>query len=478
MPTVLVVDNDAEFRKSLRTALKQLDYGLREASEPEGGLNLIQEHHDIDVILLSLNHPNNYSPEIIQRFHLSAHNPQIIVLTQNADPDIAAQVIHNGAWDYMEKPLTIPNLRLALQRALKHKKEDTERNVFLDQFQQEGIIGSSPCILNCLESLAKAAPNTNSVLLLGETGTGKELFARAIHNCGPRSTKPFVTVDCTSLPENLAESILQGHTRGSFTGAHADKTGLIKQADGGTLFLDEIGELPLSVQKSFLRIFQERTIRPLGGTRETPADFRLIAATNRDINTMVHRGEFRKDLYHRMSTFQITLPPLVKRTEDIKPMVQHFISRACQEFGLEEKAPSRDYIQALQQYNWPGNVRELINAVYASIDIAGHFSRLYPQHLPVNIRAQVIKNSVAQRQSGENTDPEHFSSDDDLLDKGPLPTLKEYRDRKIKEAEVNYMRHLLRISGNNVKEACRAAGISRPRFYELLKKHNMPTSNS
>jgi two-component system NtrC family response regulator len=439
------------------------------------GQALLKEDEDIRIVLLGLYLPEGKCTEYIKDFLITPSQPQVIVITAHGDPDSAAEVIEEGAWDYLEKPISIPTLRLVLQRALLFQQEQNQQ-ISLNRLQQEDLVGSSPCFLNCLERLARVAGSKSNVLLMGETGTGKELFATAIHNCSQRASQPFVTVDCASLPENLVESLLQGHTKGSFTGAHASKTGLIKQADGGTLFLDEISELPMSVQKGFLRILQERTIRPLGSPREESSDFRLIAASNRDIKEMVVKGEFRQDLYYRLYTNLITLPPLRERMEDIEPLTRKFLARACQEYGIDEKALSKDYLKVLQQYDWPGNVRELINVVFASVDSALNAPKLLPQHLPVDIRAKALKTTMLQ---SNGPAPEAIEQDEAGClgvipeNGGQLPPLKEVRNQALNHVEARYMRKVIEKSGGNVKEACRIAEISRPRFYELLKKHSI-----
>lgn len=478
---VLLVDDDPNFRQSLCLLLERLDYACLKASSISEGKDLFQQHEDIQIVLLDIHLLEAIGIQSMHQFLHSYSKPQIIVLAKNEDPETAGQTIEVGAWDYLKKPITIATLRLVLQRALIYRNESSPAISF-DRFQQEGILGSSPCILNCLEILSKAAASKRNVLLLGETGTGKELFARAIHNCGPRSDKPFVTVDCSSLPENLAESVLFGHLKGSFTGAHTSRTGLIKEADGGTLFLDEIAELPLTEQKIFLRVLQERLFRPLGSNKEEGSDFRLIAATNKDLSQLVVQGGFRQDLYHRLCVHQLILPKLANRKEDFKPLVQHFISRACQEYGIDEKGFAQEYLEVLFHYDWPGNVRELINAVYASIDSALSSPKLYPQHLPVNIRAKAMKQSMRQQQTHDNGYIHRNEKNESLLQvvlntDGSLPSLKKIRGLAMNKTEHLYLNQLISESGGNVKEACRLANISRARYYELLKKHDIAPSS-
>ena len=234
----------------------------------------------------------------------------------------------------------------------------------------------------CLELLVQAVGGDGNVLITGETGTGKELFAKAIHSHSPRAHKNFVVVDCGALPETLIESTLLGFEKGTFTGAERSQEGLIKQADGGTLFLDEVGELPLALQKAFLRVLQERRFRPLGAKQEVTSDFRLIAATNRDLEDMVGKDLFREDLLYRLRTLAIDIPPLRLRPEDVTELFFYYLPRLSKKAGMETKGFSPEFLEMLHRYPWPGNVRELIGALEAAIHSTGPSHILYPAHLP------------------------------------------------------------------------------------------------
>ncbi len=476
---VLVIDDDPEFRHTMSILLHRLGYTAHQAAYIQQGLQVFSENSDISIVLLDLYLSDGKCIDAIPLFRLPSHFPQVIVMTGQSDPDSAAQCIENGAWDYMEKPITAPKLSLTLQRAVACQNERTAR-VSLNQIQQEGLIGISPNFISCLEQLGLVTSHSSNVLLYGETGTGKELFARAIHNCSSRADRAFVALDCTCLPETLAESILQGHTKGAFTGANTAKSGMVKQADGGTLFLDEIGELPMHLQKSFLRILQERRVRPLGSSKEEYSDFRLIAATNRNLEQMVARGEFRQDLYYRLVTSQIILPPLRNRKEDIRPLVQNFMDQACKEYGLEAKDLSPDFMKALYSSQWPGNIRELMNVVYASLGSAQNAATLYPHHLPVNFRAQVVKQAVTQNQAGpgESASSQHtswleFKCFLPQLNGNRPPTLKEARSHVVNQLEATYLQKIIQYTQGDIPKICQLAELSKPRCYELLKKHKI-----
>jgi two-component system NtrC family response regulator len=274
-----------------------------------------------------------------------------------------------------------------------------------------------------------------------------------------------VVVDCTALPETLVESVLFGHARGAFTGAETSEEGLIKQADGGTLFLDEIGELPLSIQKKFLRVIQEHRFRPVGGRREIESDFRLVAATNRDLEIMVREGRFREDLLFRLRTIVVDSPPLREIPEDIKKLTVFYMNDLCERFGITAKRASPEFWEIVTEYPWPGNVRELIQALEKALISAKEEPMLFPKHLPTYIRIQVARSSFPQKPASPGK-PEIRSS----IPKVP-PKLKEIRKAAVSQAEQQYLKDLISFVGGDNNKACRISGLSRSRFYTLLKKY-------
>jgi two-component system NtrC family response regulator len=309
----------------------------------------------------------------------------------------------------------------------------------------------------CMELVAQAAASDANVLITGKTGTGKELFAQAIHDNSPRKDMPFVVVDCASLPQTLMESILFGHEKGAFTGADKIQEGLIKLADRGTLFLDELGELPLSAQRAFLRVLQEHRFRPLGSRKEITSDFRVIAATNRDLDKLVQENKFREDLLFRLRAVTVELPPLRERLGDIKELMFYYVNKICTRHGTEVKGFSPEFREALCDYGWPGNIRELVNALESAIAAAFHETILYPKHLPTHIRVSLIRDSVAK-------------NDDVTI---PLATLKERRDSVVAREEWQYLQELMATTGGNIRNACEISGLSRARLYQLIKKHGI-----
>ena len=357
-------------------------------------------------------------------------------------------------------------MTLPFIRALQYRDEKKARKQ-IAALKRPGIIGNSPSILRCLDQVAQVSASDINVLIVGETGTGKELFARAIHQNSLRMNKNFVVVDCTSIPENLVESTLFGYAKGAFTGADRPFDGLIKQADGGTLFLDEVGELPLSIQKVFLRVLQEHRFRPLRSESEIHSDFRLVAATNRNLDKMSAEGHFRNDLLFRLQSFTITLPPLKDRTQDMEELAMHHITKLCRRYGTEIKGFSPDFFEALTSYGWPGNVRELFHALDGTFAVARQVPILYPNHLPSELRIQILRASL---------EDQNLKKEDSPAAAAPakvLPRLQTIREEALGQAEKKYLQDLLSVAGGDIARACKQSGLSRARLYGLLKKYSL-----
>ncbi len=393
--------------------------------------------------------------------------PEVIIMTGAGDPEGAEIAIRNGAWDYVQKPLSPEKVVLPLKRVLQYRdglKASPKPAVVL---KRESIIGESPAIKACLDLVAQAAVGEANVLIYGETGTGKELFARAIHENSPRAQGIFITVDCAAIPENLVESTLLGYEKGAFTGADKAQTGLIRQADGGTLFLDEIGELPLSIQKAFLRVLQERRFRPLGARHEVVSNFRLIAATNRDLHQMVKEDRFRKDLLYRLGALNITLPPLRERKGDIKELVQFYMNKFCESHKIASKGFSPEFFDVLGTHDWPGNVRELVNAVETVFTVARHEPTIFTKHLPTDIRIKLSRASVEAQLADACVAAVPDPGGCELY--ASFPTLHELLDK----TERQYLTDLVSLTDGNLKEVSRISGLSRSRLYDRLKRHGI-----
>ncbi|MBU1230565.1 MAG: sigma-54 dependent transcriptional regulator [Proteobacteria bacterium] len=463
MPRVLIVDDDPMLCEALALAVQQMGFEAETAVTLKGGM-LKARSGDFDVVVLDVRLPDGNGLDSLPDFQECPSAPEVIILTGAGDPDGAELAIRSGAWSYITKPPTLNTIRLPIQRAMEHHRG--RQKVLPLGLKRSGIIGDSRDMHASLGLVAQAAATEASVLITGETGTGKELFARAIHDNSARADGPFVVVDCAALPEKLVESELFGYERGAFTGADRRFEGMVHQANRGTLFLDEIGELPVAVQKAFLRVLQDGRYRPVGGLKEASSDFRLLVATNRDLETLAEAGEFRQDLLFRIRTMTINLPRLKERSGDIALLCRHFVARQCRLNGLPAKRVSPDYLDALEAYGWPGNVREFIHAVERSLAAATNDPVLVAAHLPTNIRVSLARSSLAVREptpAGQTPRPD-----------SPLQPLRQVRLQAVTEVEGRYLRELLTVSGGDIPKACALSGLSRARLYALLKTHGLP----
>ncbi len=468
MAKILIIDDDKAICTSLFLVIKRMGHeSVYANSLKEGSKKALME--SFDVILLDVNLPDGNGLELLPQIKNIPLSPEVIIMTGEGDPDGAELAIKNGAWDYFEKPLSVDAMTLPLSRALQYRAEKKIANNSVS-LKREGIIGDSAGMKHCLDQVAQAALSDVNVLITGETGTGKELFASAIHDNSPRKENNFVIVDCAALPETLVESTLFGHVKGTFTGADRDREGLIKQADKGTLFLDEIGELPMSVQKTFLRVLQERRFRPVGGKKEITSDFRLIAATNRNLDQMIKENKFRQDLLFRIQSLAINLPPLRERVQDIKELSMSIISKASERERIATKGFSPEFIKTLETYKWPGNVRELVNVLDGAVSKARYEPTLFPKHLSDNIRINLARSAISDN---AHSYTENSSRQSGKNHRRFLPTIKEFREMIMYENEKKYLKELIAITNGDVKEACKIAGLGRARLYGLMKTHGI-----
>ena len=467
-PTILVVEDDPAVAEMLLKLIGQLGYHVRHLPTIGQGLEAARlKAHDI--ILLDVKLPDGSGLDFLKQIINMPGSPVVIIMTAYGDPDSAELAIRNGAWDYLTKPVSMEKLTLNLKRAVEYQAAKAAmRNKI--ELKRDEIVGCSRALLKTLDQVSRAGESEANVLIYGETGTGKELIARAIHENSVRGLRRFVVLDCAALPEKLVESLLFGHEKGAFTGAYQKSQGLIKQADGGTLFLDEIGELPIDLQKSFLRVLQERKYRPVGASEYIKSDFRLIAATNKNLDQLVEEKFFRDDLLFRICSLAIHVPPLRDRREDLSPMLVHFMKKFCGLTGLPAKNISAEFLKALSLYEWPGNVRELFSALEFSFSSAKDEPELLPIHLPVGIRAQVIRQQTPPRMEKVEPKDPTAAAIQTLLDNGdPLPSLQDFRY----VMEKSYLEQLMVQTKGNRTEACQVSGLSRTRLFELLKKHKL-----
>ncbi len=473
MATVLIIDDDLQVSQTMRRIVARMGLdGLTAATLAEG--RQILHDHEVDVVFLDVRLPDGDGLEALPEIIGSPSSPEVIILTGQGDPDGAELAIEGGVWDYLVKPTSIKNTMLSLERALKFRQE--KRNCRAPvALNLTGVVGLGAGMRACFDLVAQAARSDASTLITGETGTGKELLARTIHANSARAERPFVVVDCASLTESLVESALFGHRKGSFTGADRDNAGLVRMAHGGTLFLDEVGELPLTIQKAFLRVLQEKRFRPLGDVHEVTSDFRLVAATNRNLPAMVEQGSFRADLLFRLKTIHITVPPLRERPEDIKPLAMYHVNRLCDRYGVPNKGFDPEFFDYLRTCPWPGNVRELFNVVEMAFVSAGESKVLYAMHLPNEVRIAVTRASLhkgggSQQAAAAGPAGPAGTPGTPSRANGPLrQTLREYKAAM----EKGYLERLVAESGGDVDAILATSGLSKSHLYALLKKHDI-----
>lgn len=473
-PNILVIDDDMALCRVICDALKHKGFNASFCTNLKAGLKKAGSDA-VDVVLLDVHLPDGNGIDKIPKISTAPTQPEVIIITGNAEPDSAELAINSGAWDYIQKPISIKKIILQLTRVLEYreKKLSSSSRKFLNR---DGIIGNSLPLRSSLIQLGNASGTEASVLLTGETGTGKELFARALHQNSLRAESNFVVVDCAALPTTLVESVLFGHEKGAFTGADKRREGLVKLADGGTLFLDEVGEMPLSLQKVFLRVLENKRYRPIGHNNEVYSNFRMVSATNRDLDEMVRKGRFRSDLLFRLRAFSIELPPLRNRKDDIRELATDYISRRCNYYNIEQKGFSPDFFESLLLYDWPGNVRELNQALDMAIAEAQQEPILFARHLPAYLRAQIVRQRTAAGPITKTLKdiPVAESSPQKINeDLQELRTYREYRQAVLDDAERSYLISLMKVTHGNMKQARIQSGLGRTRLYTILKKHNI-----
>ena len=386
---VLIVDDEEGLRHSLSVHLKQAGFQPTTAAGAREALAVLG-NESFDVILCDIRMPGMDGLELLAELRKGGIESTVIMMSAYGDTETAIEALRGGAYDYIAKPFRKDEVILAIRKAEERetlRRENRQLKATVERaYRFENIVSKNPAMLSIFDSIRRIADYRTTVLITGESGTGKELVARAVHFNGRRKDGPFVAVNCGAIPEPLLESELFGHVRGAFTDAHAEKDGLIQEADGGTLFLDEIGELPVSLQVKLLRVLQDGVIRKVGGTKSVEVDLRVIAATVRDLEEEIRRGRFREDLFYRLNVFPIHLPPLRDRPEDVPALVDHFVFRFNAKLGISLHGASRDALSLLMKYPWPGNVRELENTLERAAVLApGEWIEL--EHLPEKVRA-------------------------------------------------------------------------------------------
>lgn len=384
---ILIVEDEETLAASLKRVFTKEGYSVDLAGDAETGLEII-ENNSYDLIITDIILPGINGIELLKRIKERDPDQIVIIITAYASLETAVEALRAGAYDYVIKPVIHEEIKQIVRNALRERtlrRENIQLKRELERhYDFSHIIGESPAIKKIISEVKKIANAKSNVLLLGETGTGKELIARAIHYSSSRSARPFIPINCSAIPENLLESELFGHVKGAFTGAVSSKRGLFEEANGGTVFLDEIGELSPRLQAKLLRVIEDQEIRPIGSNRSTKVDIRFISATNRDLLQLVKEGKFREDLFYRINVITIQLPPLRERGEDLVLLINFFIEKYSREHGKKIEKINDDVIEILKRYHWPGNIRELQNIIERAVLISDD-GIIKKEHLPENL---------------------------------------------------------------------------------------------
>lgn len=386
---LLIVEDEDTLSESLKRVFTREGYEVETASSAESALTLLKERY-FDLIIADIILPGLTGIDLLRKS--KDYNPDqiVIIITANASLETAIEALRAGAYDYVMKPIIHEEIKRTVRHALKERSLRSENLILKRQIEErydfERIVGRSKAITSVIDEVKKIADARSNVLILGETGTGKELFARAIHYNSNRKEHPFIPINCSAIPENLLESELFGYVKGAFTGATTSKRGLLEEADGGTIFLDEIGDLGFPLQSKLLRVIDDREIRPIGGVHSKKVDIRIVAATNKDIAGAVRKGEFREDLFYRINVVTIRIPPLRERREDILMLARHFLDKFSHEIGKTVRYIDDRALKILHDYDWPGNVRELQNIIERAVLIT-ESETILPEHLPEGLKA-------------------------------------------------------------------------------------------
>ncbi len=453
MEQILLVDDEPSILSVLNTLLKAEGYEVVSALGGEKARELMLSQH-FDLMISDIRMAPVNGMELLTLAHEEHPKMSVIMLTAYGSVETAIEALKLGAFDYITKPFKVDELLITIRRALEYnhalsENEDLKARLGT-RYHLENIVAESKPMQNVCEMIRKVAPTDATVLIYGASGTGKELVAQAIHACSPRTKRAFLAVNCAALPEQLLESEMFGHIKGSFTGASANKEGLFEAADGGTIFLDEIGSIPMSMQGKLLRVLQEKEVRRVGSNKTVPVNARVVAATNTPLEQLIEQGQFREDLYYRISVIPIQIPPLRERPEDILPLTYHFLQKEVPE-GTPPPSPTPEVCRMLEGYGWPGNVRELENAVKHAMTFSRDNSITADVLPPRVAAAQPLQSSAATASSLENDS---------------------YRGKSLKaflrEKEKDYLRQVLEMTDGNKEEAARKLRISLATLYRKL----------
>ena len=467
MSKILIVDDDDQLRKSFEKLLREEGYTTEGSSSGESGLSKIRSAPP-DIVVLDMRLPGMNGFEVFKAIHKMDPKLPVIIMTAYGTTEIAIEATKMGAFDYVLKPFDIPDMLATIKQAIESSRfmrSPVDMNAIPEMASREAIIGRSKPMQDVYKAIGRVSPTDATVLIRGDSGTGKELVARALYQHSLRAGKPFLVINCVAIPENLLESELFGYEKGAFTGASHRRIGKIEQANHGTVFLDEIGDMPSSIQAKILRLLQEKSIERLGGRETIPVDVRVIAATNRNLEAALEDGRFREDLYFRLKVVTIWLPPLCERTSDIPLMIDYFIPRFASEVGMDNPGITEEAKQALMEYPWPGNVRELANVLQKVLI----FNRGAP------LSAEEVKQAISGEIPARSGDREIGRRDirqwvREELSSGKYENIfdscmDQFANMLISEA--------LNLTGGNRSQAAKLLGLSRPTLHSKIEKYGI-----
>lgn len=453
---LLVVEDDAAIRELLEEELQDAGYTTLGVPSAEEAIALLS-HTSVSLVITDVRLPGMTGIQLLQQLRQAGSELGIIVITAFGTIDQAVEALKLGADDFLTKPLDLDAIRDAVFRVLERQRLAVSHDADISHFH--GIVGKSQVMQTLFHDASRLAKSDAPILILGESGTGKELLARAIHQESPRHDQPFVPVNCASIPADLMESEFFGHVKGAFTGANEARKGLFQSAQGGSLFLDEIGEMPINLQAKLLRALQEKTVRPVGGEREEPVDVRIIAATHRNLEKEIEQENFRSDLFYRLETFSLRIPPLRERGTDIEHLVFALIDKHAEAQGKQIEQIEPEALNNLLNYAYPGNVRELENAIMRAVTLSEDGSLSY-KDLPERLREQ---------STVETGSPLVPTVSGEVLAGGQMPTPPPIRWPSLEEVEKRYINKVLEATGGNKRRTAEVLGIARRTLYRRLE---------
>jgi len=472
MSTILIIDDDDQLRKSFHKLLSEEGYTAEGAASGEAGLEIIKEQLP-DLVIVDIRLPGINGLETFQTIHQIEPKLPVIIMTAYGTTETAIEATKMGAFDYILKPFEIPEMLAVIKQALeagRFMRTPVQMDVSPDEAGKEAIVGRSKPMQDVYKAIGRVSTADATVLIRGDSGTGKELVARAIYQHSLRAEKPFLVINCVAIPENLLESELFGYEKGAFTGAAHRRVGKIEQAHGGTVFLDEIGDMPFSIQSKILRLLQEKSIERLGGRRTIPVDVRILAATNRDLEAALADGRFREDLYYRLKVVTISLPPLRERPDDIPLLTDFFLSHYASELDMENPGISKDAVATLNSNQWPGNVRELANTIQKTLI----FSRGAP------IQADDVIQALSGEKVSRESDPQ--AAEDVIrrwMRRSMTSEAEKHTFEKIMDRFAGILvSEALNLTDGNRSRAAKLLGLSRPTLHSKIEKYGLKLKTS